>query len=120
MARRRRSAYVERNRVVLPSGVNPGLTIHVPKGYEDRKVWVGVCRSCDARFGKGEEQKWLKHIRACVDVDEAIEEGRSRRLPVFDEANWDPEIAEHLRKVGVQMLKEGRMVMKPNERAGFS
>jgi hypothetical protein len=39
-------------------------------------------------------------------------------MPVFEE--WDPEVAAHLRKVGERMVAEGRLEVKPSERAGFS
>ena len=41
-----------------------------------------------------------------------------RRRSIFDSRSWDPEIAEHMRKVGERMKAEGRMEVKPNERAG--
>lgn len=108
--------------IVLPAGVNPGLTIHVPRGYErDRGdlVLVGLCRVCGERFYKGRESEWQKHVGKCAkrNIDELRAESLRQRIPIFDENTWDPEVAAHLKRVGVQMLREGRLEMRPHERA---
>lgn len=108
--------------IVLPRGVNPGLTIHVPKGYERRdEVKIGVCRVCGARFFKGQEERWQRHVGKCAraNIDELRANSlRERHGGIFNEDNWDPEVASHLKNVGRQMLKEGRLEMLPHERAG--
>lgn len=93
----------------------------VPRGYESGpRVLVGKCLVCDATFHRGEEDEWQRHVGRCArqalpELMDARAEER-KRLAVFDEENWNPDVAEHLRKVGKRMLAEGRMVLKPNER----
>lgn len=108
------------SQILLPKGVNPGLTIHVPKGYEERKgTRIGVCHVCGALFFKGETVAWQKHVGKCAraNIDRLRAQSLRARAPIFDENNWDPEVAAHLKKVGKRMLEEGRLEMRPNERA---
>lgn len=106
--------------IVLPGGVNPGLTIHVPRGYErDGEVKIGICRVCGAKFFKGQEEMWQRHVGKCAraNIDRLRAESLRNRMPAFNEENWDPEVASHLKTVGRRMLAEGRLEMRPNERA---
>lgn len=114
------------SRLILP-GDSPrptAPTLFVPRGYEDApQRIVGVCHICGERFEEaGSEQEWQRHVGACAraHMAEIHAESERRRASVFSEESWDPEVAEHLRKVGERMVKEGRMEMRPNERAGFS
>jgi hypothetical protein len=45
---------------------------------------------------------------------------KKKRLAVLQPESWDVEVEEHLRKVGERMKREGRLTVRPNERAGFS
>lgn len=109
--------------IVLPAGVNPGLTIHVPRGYErDGEVKIGVCRvpGCGAKFFKGQEEAWQRHVGKCAraNIDRLRSMSpRNKHSGIFDEAAWDPEVASHLKTVGRRMLEEGRLEMRPSERA---
>jgi hypothetical protein len=84
--------------IILPNGVVPprAAQLLVPRGYEDPEppVMVGVCHTARAEHKK--------------------------RMAVFDDDSWDPEIRQHMDKVGERMKREGRLVVRPNERAGFS
>jgi hypothetical protein len=77
---------------------------------------------CGACFYEDERSKYQRHVGACA--RENMEHIEAQRLaaknPIFDENTWDPEISAHMRKVGERMRKEGRLVVRPNERAGFS
>jgi N-acetyl-anhydromuramyl-L-alanine amidase AmpD len=113
------------SRLILP-GDRPRPTtaqIFVPTGYENapRRV-VGVCHICGERFEEpGQEADWQKHVGACAraHMAEIHAESERRRKSVFHEDQWDPEVAEHLRKVGERMIEEGRLEVRPNERAGL-
>jgi hypothetical protein len=111
----------KRKRVLLP-GEREGRSpvIYVPKGYEDGQVPPkGKCNVCGTLFFPGDDE--VAHFRAHVkhDMDEIQSHKIQNRMPIFDEASWDPEIAAHMKKVGERMLREGRLEVKKNERAGF-
>lgn len=98
-----------------------GLTIHIPAGADVRPK-TGECFLCGAEFREGDDV--VRHMKTCIpaaghEVQSAEYEKRDR-MEIFQEDAWDPEVAAHLRNVGKQMLREGRLEMKPNERAGFS
>lgn len=57
--------------------------------------------------------------REAAEENRLAEQARKARVP-FMHDDPDPEVTEHLKGVGKKMLAEGRMVVKPNERAGFS
>lgn len=107
-----------------------GLTILVPRGHESGaqgeptmvcRVPIGPGETCATAFWPGEERAFTQHVTRCAKQHEAeIRNASPRtRLPIFDEATWDPEVSEHLRAVGRRMLKEGRLVMHKSERVGF-
>ncbi len=114
--------------IVLPGGVQPGArTLHVPREYADgeENPLVGKCLvpGCGQVFHRGQEDLWQKHVGWCARrnrdaLEESIAEIRERR-GVLDPDAWDPEIHEHMQKVGRRMRREGRLTVKPNERAGF-
>jgi NMD protein affecting ribosome stability and mRNA decay len=94
----------------------------VPGQYADPEppVIVGVCHTCEARFYRGQEEDWQRHVGQCAreHLDEVMDARaeQKKRLSIFDEESWDPEWAAHQRDVGKRMLAEGRLVAKPNER----
>lgn len=100
----------------------PPPTLYVPSGHED--VIVGRCTvpGCGARFYRGEEAAWQKHVGPCARANlDRIHEMIEQKSPAaFREDNWDPEVAAHMRQVGKRMLEEGRLEVKPHERAGHS
>jgi hypothetical protein len=113
------------SRLILP-GDRPrprAPEIFVPTGYENapRRV-IGVCHICGERFEEaGQEAEWQKHLGLCAkahmaEIQEMVEE---RRKSVFHEDAWDPELASHMREVGERMIEEGRLEVRPNERAGL-
>jgi hypothetical protein len=109
------------SRLILPGPQpRPGLTIMVPRGYEEPPK--ATCFLCGSDFTS--DTALIRHAKTCVNDaghDHRMErEEKNARLEIFSEEAWDPEVSAHLRKVGQQMLKEGRWEVKPNERAGFS
>lgn len=125
------------SRIILPGerAPNGAPQIFVPQGYEDGPVTVvGRCEICGEEFREeGQEQAWQQHVGACARrhadrLEEALEK---RRRSVFNEENWDPEVADHLRdvagkrmleavdKLGVERaVRDGHLEVRPNERAG--
>lgn len=97
-------------KIYLPGlhGQEPTMVCRVPTGNGE---------TCGKRFYPGEERAWQRHMTRCAAEHEDAIHGESlkTRLPVFDDANWDPEYSEHMRKVGERMLAEGRLETKPNE-----
>jgi hypothetical protein len=118
------------SRIILPNEGTPGRTLHVPRQYasHDPEVVVGRCLvpGCERQgqpFYRGQEDLWQKHVGWCArrnrdEIEAAIQE-RKDRLPVFQRDAWDPEVRDHMDKVGERMKREGRLVVKPSERAGF-
>lgn len=117
--------------LILPGDPLPrrgGLTIIVPRGYESENAPepTMVCRVpineedlCLKGFYPGEERAFQRHVGICARQHRDAIEERRKRLAIFHEDAWDPEIAAHMRKVGERMKREGRLVVKPNERAGL-
>lgn len=100
-----------------------GLQILVPPSLAAQVVVVGKCEvpGCGAIFRKGEEEAWQRHVGPCARAH------MDRLRAVMDRAgagplgeDFDPEVTKHMRGVGERMLREGRMTVNPNERAGFS
>lgn len=83
---------------------------------------IGFCDVCDVPFftdrdvrqhmGSSQHEEGMQAARAA----EAL---RRARLAFMDEVP-DPEVAAHMRQVGKKMLREGRWVVHPSEKAGFS
>jgi hypothetical protein len=112
--------------LILPGPQPPrgGLSILVPRGYEDNDDRQrGECFLCGALFAAGDDV--VAHMKKCVhaaghDVRQERAE-KVDRLEIFLDPNaFDPEVDEHMRKVGERMRAEGRWEVKPSERAGFS
>jgi hypothetical protein len=80
-------------------------------------VPTGGGEVCGKRFYPGEERAWQRHVGECARAHEAEIAAVSlkRRMPVFDDDTWDPEWAEHMRKLGARMKAEGRLETKPHE-----
>jgi hypothetical protein len=126
--------------LILPNGkpARGGLTIHVPSGYETEQDLVEeqpggghICRVivdgetrevCGRTFPGDQEGEYLRHLRRCVSAHrDAIHAASPRtRVPLLDPNLWDPEVDEHMRKVGRRMVEEGRLTVNPSERAGFA
>jgi hypothetical protein len=106
-------------RLILP-GEKPrksDLQIVVPRGYE---TIVGQCSLCELVFYDEDEARrhFERNARKHAEMANEMRTQRlEERMPVFEE--WDPEVAAHLRKVGERMVAEGRLEVKPSERAGF-
>jgi hypothetical protein len=114
---------MSRGTILGPRQPRHDLTILVPRGYEEEKPDpIGRCLvpGCGAKFFKGEEKAWQMHVGKCaranMDKIEAIQ--KANRESIF--APWDPEVTSHLLGVGRRMRQEGRLTIKPSERAGFS
>ncbi len=109
-------------RLIIPGAPKPGLQIMVPKGYEDREEKPAYrCEICSLTFFAHEGQAWERHVGECArrHRDEIAAEVEKRRSSPLHEEFWDPELAEHMRTVGHRMRRENRLVVLPNERAGF-
>lgn len=113
--------------VILGEQKPQALTLYVPKGLEDRGPLVGRCLipGCGAKFYRGEGAVWQKHVGDCArrhaDRVEAARPSVKDKGGPFDPNNWDPEVEAHFRtRVGPRMKEEGRLEVRPNERAGFS
>lgn len=83
---------------------------------------TGFCDLCGVPFYSDRDMRGHLGSIAHRETAEAMvlaEKQRKARIP-FLYAEDDPEVEAHLKQVGKRMLAEGRMVVKPNERAGFS
>jgi hypothetical protein len=103
-----------------------GLQIVVPRDLadEDRLFVCRVPKADGSACGHVEpldERSNLAHMRACVAENRESIHSQSprRRLPAIYES-VDPEVDAHMKRVGDRMRREGRLVVKPSERAGFS
>lgn len=78
------------------------------------------CHLCKRLWPKRQRREWERHFAACVSEhrDEIEQQSRARRLDGLLDP-WDPEVAEHMAKVGERMKREGRLEVHPSERAGF-
>jgi hypothetical protein len=109
-------------RVILP-GEKPrrsNLQILVPRDYATGEV-VGRCDLCELVFYDQAEARrhFERNARKHAELaNEMRTERLEERMPVFED--WDPEISEHMRKVGERMVRERRLEVRPSERAGFS
>lgn len=114
--------------IILPNGAVPprSAQLLVPRGYEDPEppVMVGVCTTCDARFYRGQEEDWQRHVGPCAraHLGEIMDAraAKKKRLAALQPESWDVELEAHMAKVGERMKREGRLTVRPNERAGFS
>jgi hypothetical protein len=111
--------------VLLDSSGKPArpqsLTILVPKGYEEReRELVGRCLvpGCGARFYAGEEAAWQKHVGRCARANIDRIKAATEQPAIMED--FDPEVSKHMRDVGERMIDEGRLEVRPSERAGFS
>jgi hypothetical protein len=86
------------------------------------RVITGPDETCGKVFRRGEEKAWQMHVGACAraHVDQIHAESLRTRIPILDPNSWDPEVERHMREVGERMKREGRLEVKPSERAGFS
>lgn len=101
----------------MASGILPGrFALIIPRDQ------IGFCDICGVPFFSDRDARVHMgtpgHAEA-VQAELTAERRRRDRLAFLHE-DLDPEVTEHMRKVGKRMLEEGRMVVKPNERAGFS
>lgn len=109
--------------VILNANPSSGgnLQIIVPRGYEDEKVLIGGCLVCGAKFYRGQEAIWQRHVVKCAtsNIDElrASAPSETNKGTIFDPADRDADLERHFREVGERMRREGRWDVKPNERA---
>jgi hypothetical protein len=125
-------------KLILPGDVERSggrLTIHVPSGYEDEQEAAQapgalVCHvivdhdrrlMCGRVYGPDERAAFERHCGNCAreHMDEIKKAGIAHRVPIMDPATWDPEVEAHMNELGKRMLREGRLTVRPNERAGF-
>jgi hypothetical protein len=106
-----------------------GLTTLI-NHVQGRKI-IGWCEVCEEQMPSGQvipvpfysDRDVVTHMASAahkdrVELARAEEAQRKSRLEAFTTTS-DPEIAAHLQKVGKKMLAEGRMVVKPHEKAGM-
>jgi hypothetical protein len=85
---------------------------------------IGQCELCSVPFYSTRDA--VSHLQTAEHGDnvewarEAREHQKRMLAVVHDPEFGDPEIEEHMRKVGKRMLAEGRWEVKPSEKAGFS
>lgn len=83
---------------------------------------TGFCDLCGVPFYSDRDVRThfatIEH-REATEAARAEREAEKQRL-AFLHTDPDPEVTEHLRKVGKRMLAEGRWEVKPHEKAGFS
>lgn len=116
--------------LILPGGQPPKgrLQILVPRGHEDGDGPSMICRVptgngevCGKLFYSGEERAWQRHVGVCArrHAAEIHAESPRTKMPLFTPEAWDPELSKYMKRLGERMLREGRLVVKKNERAGF-
>jgi hypothetical protein len=83
---------------------------------------IGACDLCEVPFYSHRDLRahfqtpgHREQAQAAIEAEQA----RKKRLALIYEST-DPEVEEHLLKVGKKMRAEGRWTVKPSERAGFS
>lgn len=91
----------------------PRIWVPASAGRTPAKVFD--CRVCGGQHDEAGVGRCARNH-----MDELRSMRLKERMPVLDDDQWDSEIAAHMKKVGERMLKEGRLTVKPNERAGFS
>lgn len=116
------------SRVILPGEAQRakgGLQIHLPRSVREQlereQERIGACLVCGARFYRGQETTWTRHVGECAraNMDRLIAESPRTLMPILQPEAWDPEIEAHMRKLGKKMTAEDRLEVKPHERAGF-
>lgn len=99
------------------------LTIILPRSAAQEHVPFR-CTICGARFTRSQSELYERHVGKCArqNIDEIRANAPSARRAgtPFDPNNWDPEVQEHMLEVGRRMILEGRLEVKPHERAGNS
>lgn len=89
---------------------------------------IGHCELCEEHRGEPVPFYTDKDVRThmvtiahreAVLAEMGAEAERRKRLAMIYESD-DPEVEAHLLEVGKRMRAEGRWVVRPNERAGFS
>lgn len=105
--------------LILPGDSRRSLTVVIQ--HDQGRRAIGFCGVCEVPFYSDRDTR--AHLRSAAHrdaIDQAMEARRAqqKRLAIFYES-VDPEVDEHMTKVGKRMLAEGRMTVKPNERAGF-
>lgn len=100
--------------------VRQGLTILVPPSHADRPPPAFICLvpGCEVTFGEHERREYQEHTGRCARENMDKIRAQTAPHPVLG-GDFDPEVTAHMRKVGQRMLAEGRMEVKPSERAGF-
>ncbi len=97
------------------------LTIILPASAREAAF---ECTICGARFLCHQAQLYERHTAQCarehIDEIRAMAPSHRKRGTPFDPENWDPEVEAHMRQVGRRMIAEGRLEVRPNERAGLS
>ena len=75
-----------------------------------------VCTLCGETFDTQRAQE--QHVGPCArsQMDEIHKVLEVRKRSIFDESQWNPDVAAYLREVGDRMVAEGRLEMRPNER----
>jgi hypothetical protein len=101
------------SRLIVVGGLRrePAFHCRVPTGPEE---------VCGAVFFEEEQRKFAQHVKECARKHEReIAEASPRVQQPLWHTDDDPEVAAHMKRVGERMLEEGRLVTKPNEKAGF-
>lgn len=106
-------------RLIVPGEVTSRGGLILPGGQQ-QETKVGVCNICGARFHRGGEEAWQRHVGRCarahLDEIRAASPSEKRKGTPFDPEMWNPDVEAYLKKVGERMIAEGRLEMRPNER----
>lgn len=115
--------------LIIPgsTGRRGALTLYLPASAMEEPTMVcrvptGLETTCGALFYPGQENLFQHHCGDCAKANAEWVQTASirKRLPFMDDDWWDPEVAEHMRRLGQRMRDENRLEVKPHERAGFS
>lgn len=109
------------SRLILPGDRPARRPVSVVVPHDGDRQATGFCGVCDVPFYSDRDMR--AHLRSgshrdAMALSVQAEHARKERLAIFH-TSADPEVEAHLKVVGKTMLREGRMVVKPSERAGF-
>lgn len=100
------------------------LEIIVPREYAEPRPLKCNSPGCLQTFRVSEASLWQRHCVECgvrhLDEIRAIAPSVRDKGTIWDENQWDPEIAAHMRRVGERMLKDGDFEVHKHEQAGHS
>lgn len=109
------------SRIVLPGDRPARRPVSVIVPHDGDRPATGFCGVCEVPWYSDRDMR--AHLRSGAHADAVAlsvqaEHARKERLAIFHTSS-DPELESHMARVGGRMLKEGRLVVRKSERAGF-